>query len=707
MLSMSPGRRYSRLESGADVSPLTTPATTPPRCALWSTEGMRSALGGRHDQRCYGNRSSGGHGTSSESSGSRLTPPGQRTPTLGLSSPPSLKNLTGGVYPPSHRCVAATDGMPAGALSTPPRRHAATYNSTTGCGGRSGYGDCGFSSTPCLLGLTSCIDAFTADRTTSPTQLAGGAASFICGASSSSSSALDRPDDESSSSDSTRPRSDIAASRRAPSYADQGSRRIPRPKTERGEYPTNAGQQCAGGQGESGAGDDESRSENSADGGRGKDEHTSDDDGHSGRDGDEKKEGPGGWQNSGGGGGGGRDGDSGGSNDGDGATTSGDSGTQDDEGQEVCGDDDGEDEAEECGAGEDMDTFLRLSEVELCEGIDVLRYGRTSAKFSTSSEALDSSIGGRSSGGGVENSLFSSRHLSDFFQSPLALDLTPRSSRRNESYSIFDSTNYVGAFSSPACGTSEIATGTPIICDDNPPIIPGSKFAEDASNHHASPVVRSLPTDGPDDVLSAENDESLATVRHVEVNADPVLVKQGRPCAQVEIVESEKTEPIKEEKEQADICDAGLRDGSIDGGGGESEEEWLTRPDSDVVTPELESWGINSESTLPSLGRHETTKPNALPTSKEEGPECTKTAATVGQDWAGLNEDGSWRTEVARRAAGEAGAVEAERRRLAKISADESWRLDAGEVGQKGCCSTRDVRRESTSFTRLQTGNVR
>ena len=83
--------------------------------------------------------------------------------------------------------------------------------------------------------------------------------------------------------------------------------------------------------------------------------------------------------------------------------------------------------------------------------------------------------------------------------------------------------------------------------------------------------------------------------------------------------------------------------------------------------------------------------------------------------WAGLDEDGMWRSEVARRAAGQAGAVEANRRRLAKISRDESWRSDASAVGNGeaattaggGAKGTRDIRRDSTSFIRMQSGNVR
>lgn len=538
-----------------------------------------------------------------------------------------------------------------------------------------------------------------------PTQFRGGAASLLCGTRLSSSSGLDRPYDESSGSDSVRTPSEAGAGRRVLSHVGQDSHCTQR-STARVAYLTSAGHQCAGGQGEDGAGDDENQGEKSADGGPGKREHKNDDEGDSGRGGDEKNGAPGGWQNRDGGGDGDRHGGTGGSNDGDGATTSGESGTQDDRGEGIDEDDDGEGEMEECGEDEDMDTFLNLSQIELCDGIDVLQYGK-SANMSRNSASLDSSIGSRSSGGGGENSLVQPRHLSDFFQSPHALDSTPRSSRRSGSYSMFDSTD-VRAFSSTASGTSETTTSALVNCEDNPSlttpavsdanaIVPDSTFAEGhASIHHSSPVVRSLPTDEP-----------LAIMRHVEVCVDPVLAEHWRPGAQVEHVESKETEAIEEEKEQAGVCDAGDREDSMGGdggGGGESEEEWLTHPDSDIIAPELESWGVNSEDTLPSLGDHERTKPSAIST-QEEGPKCVETATMSGHDWAGLNEDGSWRTEVARQAAGEAGAVEAERRRLAKINADESWRSGDGEADGMRCRSS--VRRESISFTGLQTGNVR
>lgn len=89
---------------------------------------------------------------------------------------------------------------------------------------------------------------------------------------------------------------------------------------------------------------------------------------------------------------------------------------------------------------------------------------------------------------------------------------------------------------------------------------------------------------------------------------------------------------------------------------------------------------------------------------KTRGPICSAETPR----WAGLNEDGSWRSEVDRIAAGAAGAEEAERRRQAKINRDESWRLDVSDTSKEEQGSdARDIRRESVSFTRVEDGNVR
>lgn len=84
----------------------------------------------------------------------------------------------------------------------------------------------------------------------------------------------------------------------------------------------------------------------------------------------------------------------------------------------------------------------------------------------------------------------------------------------------------------------------------------------------------------------------------------------------------------------------------------------------------------------------------------------TKEGGVEARPWVGLNEDGSWRSEGERRAAGEAGAAEAERRRLAKINGDDSWRAKRG-AEEKELQGARHVRRDSDSLNCLQKGNVR
>lgn len=176
--------------------------------------------------------------------------------------------------------------------------------------------------------------------------------------------------------------------------------------------------------------------------------------------------------------------------------------------------------------------------------------------------------------------------------------------------------------------------------------------------------------------------------------------------------------------------------------GRESEEEWLTNGSDPVDAQKLVHGNSNnvpnddndhSQSSLSSQARRRSPLTVGSGSSVHE-PEVTATGAvrpttgrsdTEGYDvgdhvryrsgggaaanldtrrWAGLNGDGSWRSEVARIAAGAAGAEEAERRRQAKINEDESWRLDGRGKDSSGA---RDIRRESISFTRVQDGNVR
>lgn len=469
-------------------------------------------------------------------------------------------------------------------------------------------------------------------------------------------------------------------------------------------------QTCGGGYGESGAGSDGSRCEPSGDGRLEKDKTTGGDAGDSGWDGEEEKRGgegdPGGRQGNGrdeGGGGGEGHGEESG-DDGDGAGNNG-SGTQDMGEEEVDEDEDGE-EAEERGADEEIDTFLRLSEVDFCEGINVLQLG------GTNTAASDSLAGGPTGGGGGdENVRVVPRHLSDFFRSPLAIDSTSKHSSSSirslsdvqtgarlfgsvkspgsdddgafsvsGSGNLAGSRNYVAAFSSTEVGGTSADVATSVLTNriGSPPssASPAAGAAAGVSDTVVAAEIAAYPSAAAGHAQTAEIDELPAKTSNI---CEPVVstaqVNDG-PC------EPGETEAVEEATQQPDC---GRRDESIDdGGGGESEEEWLTGDDVRSPSPDATS----------------------TPTQEAE-PKAEKAAATVGTHWAGLNDDGSWRTEVARKAAGQAGEVEAERRRLAKISADESWRSDAGEADGTGCRSRRDVRRESVSFIRLQTGNVR
>ena len=568
-----------------------------------------------------------------------------------------------------------------------------------------GCGSC--ASPPCLLGFTACVDAFTADRTTLSPRPHGGAAP-----SASSSSAVDRSDDDNSSrDDAVHPRPGAAAGKCALPDLERNSCCAGGERGEGGDYPMDAVQTCDGGHGEGGEGNHDTRRGPSRDGGRGNDGKTDDDAGESGWGGNQEEGGPGERQ-------GGRGGEDGGEgeggeseDDGEGSGSNG-SGAQGMGSEEIEEDEDGEEDAED-GEGEEMDTFLRLSEVDFCEELDVLQLGRTSTV------GRDSSIGGKSGGvgdGGDEIVRVIPRHLSDFFRSPLALDSTPKR-RLSSKWSLsdvqtcarpFDSVTspgsdddgalrvsgsgnlFIPAFSSAVGGTAaQVANSVLINCAGSPPssVPPAAAgAAAGTSDTSVAAAIAAPPTDETGHTQAAAIDELPA---ETSVLCEPTN-------AEAEISDGprgpEETEAAEEETEQPDC---GHPDGSIgdDSGGGDSEEEWLT---GDVVEPALEKRGDNSRS------------PNLNPIStatQEAAPKADRAAATVGTQWAGLNDDGSWRTEVARRAAGKAGEVEAERRRLAKIIADESWRSDAGLADGAGRRGGRNARRESV--VRLQSGNVR
>ena len=669
MLSLSPGRIPSELDSNDNWSSLATPT---------SIESRSSTSVGRHDQRRRGQRSSSrGVSSGSASSGSRLTPPGQRTPSLSLTSPPSLKHLGGGVNPLSRRCDAAPDGLPANseAFSPPPRQRPAACGSIPECHH--------LASPPCLLGFTACVDACTADRTTPISRPRGGAAPSASSSSGSSSSVLDVPDDASRG-EAARPLPQAAADKWALPDLEQHSSRCAGGATGGGrEFTKNVVQTYGGGHGESGASNDDTRREPPGNGSRGQDERTGHDAGESGRGGNKEEANLGGRHGNGRGGGG-RDRDGGESDDDNEGTGNNGSGTQDVRIEEIEEDEDGEDEDEEHQADEEMDTFLRLSEVDFCEGIDVLQLGKTGAA------ARDSSIGGPSGGGGGDENVRVPRHLSDFFRSPLALDSTPKqsSSSIRSLSDVQTGARLFDSVKSPVSDDDGALSGSYNLYLPTFNGAVGGTFAEVANSNVQIDVVGSpLPSSSPSDdtrhAQTAEMDALPAKTMHLR---EPVAAEvTDEPC------DPGQMEAFEEKTEQSD---SGHRDKPTgDGGGGESEEEWLT---GDVDEPTLEERGGNCP--LPNL--------NATSTSTQEAePNAERAAATVGTHWAGLNEDGSWRTEVARKAAGKAGEVEAERRRLAKIIADESWRSDAGDSDGTRCRSRCNVRRDSV--IRLQSGNVR
>lgn len=769
MLFLSPGRRPSQLGSNADLSPRTTPSRT---------------------VTCRGGRSTTGRTTSSGSTssslGPRLTPPGQRTPPFSVNSPPPLKQRAGGVRtPPRRRAVgaaaaAAVKGSPSGSLqgySTRPRRnpHPVAQRSVPRYlygGGCSDGGvddddddDVAFVSPPPLPGPTPCTDALDPDRATGPSGPSG-AVSPTSGTGGKSSDGRVRPDDEpSSSSGAVGASSETDSGGRALAAFDRGGGGKCEAGFKSDEHSRGAGLKCAGGKGQCGAGSDDNQRQHSHSGGAGREDSDrggEDKNGDSGgREGNE-----GGHDRMGGGCGGGAGGGSG-DDDGHGfrgARNGGESSAVDNEQREDGHDRDGE-ESEESDADEESDTFLRLSDVQFCEPVGVRRNaGATAELSSTCSDAPDASNGSRTSGGDIETRSVLSRHLSDFFRSPL--DSTSKQ-RFSSIQSIYDARAGPRSFDSVKSGAPDDnassrtrGSGSLFSSDEehltafsgaigNAVDIPASVMINFASSpRYSAPspadlvlglsdlvgsvsLPRTLDTKG-----SMAEDEAELVAESSEPAAEAavprrVITRESQtstaPAAACELGRTEKPE----EKQKAGLASygEGSDSGDEDGGGAESEEEWLSHSIGDAsATSELEERSdssvaaaarppqANPDRNHGGVGRagqsdvREVTTGTPLSNKEQTGGKGggDDPAAVVGDDWAGLNEDGSWRTEYARRAAGEAGAVEAERRRLAKVKADESWRSDAGKGGGTGCHGqgAQDARRESRSFTRL-TGNVR
>ena len=290
-------------------------------------------------------------------------------------------------------------------------------------------------------------------------------------------------------------------------------------------------------------------------------------------------------------------------------------------------------------------------------------------------------------------------------------------------------------------------------------------FAESAAgNDGRAEIMSSPPAKVAKDALVEGNVDSARTIIHEGGRAVPDFTGNVDPAREIVLdrppsgVIVQLVEPVKAAV-GAEKDGVGGGNGGASTGGRESEEEWLSHPkNSAVVDGEgrgsstdggSNSSSSNNNSTCSqiegdasscgsggsSIGNSNNNTPMqveggerehppdknilvvAASSSSEEprgkdAPASKKGGALKSLGWAGLDEDGMWRSEVARRAAGQAGAMEANRRRLAKISRDESWRSDAvagggGDAAGAGARGSRDIRRDSTSFIRMQSGNVR
>ncbi|CAM9366826.1 unnamed protein product, partial [Hapterophycus canaliculatus] len=722
-------------------------------------------------------------GSTSSSLGPRLTPPGQRTPPFSVNSPPSLKQLASGVCSPPRRRRAAAAAAAAAIAAAAAAAAKSSLSGSQGCatppknarpvaqhsvpryGACSAGNDGRVASPPSLPGSTPCIGAVTPNRTTS---LNGPSVAVLPtpGANGSSSDALHGPDDEpSSSSGGAYPSSESDSGGKAFDGFDQGGGVSCEPGFRGDQDSRGATFECAGGQGEGNAVKDGCERQRSPGGAGGGDGSVGTGGGGSDQGGHDDNEG---------GGGGGDDDDDDDDNDDFRRTRNrGGSGAVKEKHQEEAHDRDG-DESGESDADEESDTFLRLSDVRFCEPAGIRRNSGGNAELSSSmcSKANDASIVGRSSSGGVETCGVLSRHLSDFFRSPFALDSTSKQQLSSTQTipdvragpRLFDSVKSGGADDSVSFRTRD--SGSLFGSNDelvtafsgaigNAPEIPASvmiNFA--ASPRYSAPSPADVATEVPTDLSDPLGSVSLLRsddTKGAMTEDDAELVAESSDCSEPAAesalqgsalshesrtptapptapaaCESRATEGAEEDKQKAELVGSRDRPESTgeDSCGAESEEEWLCHSTGDAsVVP----WSgkqadsserarlIQAEPVLdPSHDRRAIQ--NDICKKTGETPVSTKVqdreergddpVAVFGDDWSGLNEDGSWRTEYARRAAGEAGAAEAERRRLAKVKADESWRSDARKGGGTGCHGAQDFRRESSSFTRL-TGNVR
>lgn len=726
-LTYSPRKSTGKTDASSPSS-LSSPATA----VSGDTSGAGSTRSGpgTYGHRRSGRRGSGtrAHSSGSNSSASRLTPPGQRTPPLVVSSPPLLKNMGS----TSRGYSSSGGGLPTNskAFSTPPRRQElATMRELAP--------KCEFDASLSIPQRVPSAVGALVNRASSRTL--GVASPSRDGDIVGSGLVVVEEVDVCTSSRSTAAGGTCCAGtpqdcpRSGKQYGShqEGQRRAD--GLEGGVCSSNV-VSCARGKGESGEGRGGSRRERSVDPGRGRD------DGEDHKISDEET-GSGGANSRGGGGAG----DSGGA----GAGAGGDDVGNGDEGNNQ---DEEEEEEEEEDEDEESDTFLRLSGIEFCQGAGALLGAVDAAAEApprTNSEVFDSTnSSGSSSGRGDRRVL--SRHLSDFFRSPLASqDSTPL--RRFSSIKslsdvqtgacLFDSRRSLGSDVSGArrggaigfstngkSGSGSVDGGVDVctdsvgvgIFDDSPRDFVSPTDGTYASGGYLRPRLASSngaarePAEG---LPCPDSNEPIAMIDRRKKRSPSSPVEQPSR-GQVEVASDTSSDEIEIAvtplgTEKSVDCDSRNQGGSLGGG---SEEEWLSHPSNASANGHRESWSSDSRSSTSRL--HEEallTRCDGKEVPGTDGREadfrqCDKVrqedAMVKSRRWAGLNDDGSWRSEVARRAAGQAGAVEAERRRLAMIREDESWRSDDRGEGCERRCAL-DVRRESMSLTGLLKGNVR
>lgn len=729
LLSFSPRRRKTSVQTSNNMdcaSTLTTPMTAASQGTSESTGGTRSWAGENGRQRSDGSDS--GVSSSSNSSASRLTPPGQRTPPSQVNSPPSLRLLAGDLSPPRYGPRLLRTNL--AAFLTPPRLRAAIHeskpkpqcdndNQGTTDGDIAGL-TLSSKKLRCLVPAASVLPR--------PTSLLAGRNESNATVDAITRGAADQGDPFAEGNPGEKynavknasptgfgcsfPGADIREAEPDPKRNSSLSSEVEKKWT--GELRADAVQYCSGQKKKSKGSGNDNQCTRSADHEREKGNGKRRGEGASYR-GDYKESG-----SFGGAGAGGKGSDNHGGGE--------ESGSRDDHGNNGFRDsNDGNNQGDKIEENqghaieEGIGTFLRLSELEFCEGAGILQ------DVPSDGVVPKRSIDVPNSEGGLQGHHTLSRHLSDFFKSPTSVDQSL--SEVQTGIRLFDSRKTIapedhksGAYFDPNVG---------ICASDNTCLrYPPPPTQEAARPPLARLIPQFLPNDETQDTPTPENNELV-----LAVNREATAATRGAmPSKKLDVyteskIEHEPTATSKVAKSSSYDRHDKPRDGSL--GGGESEEEWLSHPHNSATTAARNNWAQVSGSCRTSI-RAEQQKvvlsgghggggfqnaPNEVITAivadyKKDDMQMGKESGVKNvssQCWAGLNEDGSWRSDIFRQAAGEAGAAEAERRRLAKISSDNSWRRSEAlqSAGGAGCEGIQGIRRESNSFTRLQKGNVR